>query len=162
MSCGVLLFFAGCVTFPQEPANRIPAARHDQASESTAKASTPQEKENTRVRTPATPRQLASVRLVALGKRNVELGNYNRGISQLERALALNGYDTMAYYYLALAWLWKGRPERALGFAQKAELFSQNDPEELKKVYVIESEIYRKLGRSKKAVLYKQKAKALK
>lgn len=86
------------------------------------------------------------------------MGNCDRGITLLERALTLNGYNPMAYYYLSLAWLKKGDAEKALTFSRKAELFSQENHGTLKKVYLLEGEIYRKLGNGEKSRWYRNRA----
>lgn len=109
----------------------------------------------------SSPQHIASLELVDVGRRNIESGNIDQGISMLERAISLDAYNRRAYYYLSLAWLKKNQPSRALEFAKKAELLCRGWKRELKKVYLLERDIYRKMGDKDKADMYQWKADKL-
>jgi hypothetical protein len=165
----ILFLLSGCVSFsvnprpypstgqPTSPQAERPSPHHGEVAGKTAGTATPAGK--TPETSSHTPRQVASLRLVDHGEREIHAGHYNRGISLLERAISLDGYNGRAYYLLALAWQEKGEPRRALGFAQKAELLFQRNPAKLKKVYEMESRIYESLGQPEKAGQYRDKAK---
>lgn len=109
----------------------------------------------------SSPQHVASLELVDAGRRNIEAGNIDQGINMLERAISLDVYNSRAYYYLSVAWLKKNQPSRALEFARKAELLCQGRGQELRKIYLLESEIYRKMGNKDKADMYEWKAREL-
>ncbi len=139
------------------PENNIPTNR-----ENVVIISPEQGTQQARPRTNDTsPQHIASLELVDVGKQNIEAGNIDRGISMLERAVSLDAYNSRAYYYLSVAWLKKNQPARALEFARKAELLCQGKKQELKKIYLLESDIYERMGNSDKADMYRWKAKKL-
>ena len=164
---GFLLFFglvfllSGCVSYsvnpppyPPPPPSSPPRAEAPPPQQGTSPGKTSGQQAPPLSQT---PQQVASLRLVDHGEREIRAGHYDRGISLLERAISLDGYNGRAYYLLAVAWLRKRVPRRALGFAQKAELLFQGNPDRLKKVYQMESRIYEKLGQPEKARQYRNK-----
>ncbi len=107
------------------------------------------------------PQHLASLELVDVAKRNINEGNFDQAINMLERAISLDAYNSRAYYYLSVGWFKKNQPSRALEFARKAELLCQGRNSELRRVYLLMSDIYNELGSPDKASLYRLKAQNL-
>ena len=59
---------------------------------------------------------------------------------------------------LAKAWKMKANRRKALEFAKKAELLYHGQPDKLREVYQLESDLYRELGENAKAGQYRNKA----
>lgn len=173
-----VFFFAGCATSPvyvsrtnppernQIPQGKIPGAEQRQIEmpeQGTTRVPevAPEEPTGTAVPDRLTPQHLASLRLVDIGKQNIESGNYDHAINVLEKAITIDSYNGYAYYYLSLAWLRKDQPSRALEFARKAELLSQGKTSQLRRVYILKGDIYKRLQDSERATRYYRKARSL-
>ena len=176
----LLLLVAGCSVPPLYTPQPAPAPRATRMPPAPSRDVTPPEQsvptnqdnvviispeEKSTATVPSTgdssPQHVASLELVDVGRQNIEAGNIDQGINMLERAISLDAYNSRAYYYLSVAWLKKGQPSRALEFAKKAELLCQGKKRELRKIYLLESDIYRKMGEQDKADMYQWKAKEL-
>ncbi len=174
------LFMSGCSMSPLYTPKPVPAPQpvrvppRPESGVTIPPESIPTNRENVRIISPedttgtpapaihdSSPQHVASLELVDVGRRNIESGNIDQGIDMLERAISLDAYNSRAYYYLSVAWLRKNQPSRALEFARKAELLCQGKKRELKKIYLLESDIYRKLGNSDKADMYQWKAREM-
>jgi tetratricopeptide (TPR) repeat protein len=70
----------------------------------------------------------ASLQLIERAKEALEENRLDHAISLLEKALSLAPDNPLADLYLADAWNRKGVPERALGFAQRAQMKLSNRP----------------------------------
>ena len=154
MLIGLMVLLGACASFPHkippEPRNGGPSSPAF-LPEGTGRFQVPRESKKKPSRPLCQPCQFASARLVALGKKNIQLGNYDRGITLLERSLSLDGYNAHAYYYLAMAWFKKGDFDRALTFSKKTEIFFGRDRQTLKKVFALEGRIYQRMGQPKEA-----------
>ncbi len=175
----VFLIIVGCSTSPLYTPQPVPQPRkYPYPPASTGKGPTPEKgiatnRENVVIVSPeesnqpspvvddSSPQHMASLELVDVGRRNIEAGNVDQGISMLERAISLDAYNRRAYYYLSVAWLKKNQPSRALEFAKKAELLCQGRKRELKKIYLLERDIYLRMGNKDKADMYQWKADKL-
>jgi hypothetical protein len=107
------------------------------------------------------PQELASMHLVSSAKTSLDQGQSDQAISQLEQAIQVNAYSAEAFFYLAKAWQDKGDFKRALEFARKSEILSQEQPRELKRVYLLEAELLRLLNQLTESEVYRQKAARL-
>jgi len=99
--------------------------------------------------------------LVSSAKTSLDQGQSDQAISQLEQAIQVNAYSAEAFFYLAKAWQDKGDFKRALEFARKSEILSQEQPRELKRVYLLEAELLRLLNQLTESEVYRQKAARL-
>ncbi len=111
--------------------------------------------------TPASPQYLASMHLVSTAKTALNQGNTDEAIAQLEQAIQVDGYNAEAFFNLARAWQAKDDMKRALEFARKAEILYQDEPRELKKVYLLEVDLLKRTGQVSEAEIYRQKAARL-
>jgi tetratricopeptide (TPR) repeat protein len=109
----------------------------------------------------AGPQYYASMHLVNNAKTELNRGNAEQAIVQLEQAIQVDAYNAEAFYCLAQAWEVKGDVKRALEFARKAEILYQDEPQELKKVYLLETELHKRLGQASESEIYRQKAARL-
>jgi tetratricopeptide (TPR) repeat protein len=82
----------------------------------------------------ASPRVLASLRLMDQGRRLLEHGKADDAISFLERAVGLDPTNGVNYYYLAEAWLVKGNPGQAEEFNGLAGIYLKEEAEWMEKV----------------------------
>jgi hypothetical protein len=114
-------------------------------------------------KTPAgsAPQELASLHLVSSAITALDQNQPDQAISQLEQAIEVNAYSAEAFYYLAKAWQAKGDYKRALEFARKSEILSQEQPRELKRAYLLESELLRLSNQLPESEVYRQKAARL-
>ncbi len=92
------------------------------------------------------PQRQASMKQVSLARGQLERGKADAAIRTLERAVRIDAGNGEAFIFLARAWNQKGEKRKALEFAKKAELLYHKQPAKLKEVYLLESDIYRKLG----------------
>jgi hypothetical protein len=111
--------------------------------------------------TPETPQYLASMHLVNTAKSALQQGNVEQAIAQLEQAIQVDAYNAEAFFVLAQAWQAGGDTKRALEFARKAEILSQDEPQALRRVYLLEAELLKKSGQQSEAEIYRQKAARL-
>ncbi len=73
------------------------------------------------------PRALASLRLTERARRLLAMNQPDEAIRTLERALNLNPDDGKNYYYLAEAWIKKGKRDQAAEFNRVAGIYLQDD-----------------------------------
>ena len=107
------------------------------------------------------PQELASMHLVSSAKTSLDQGQSDQAISQLEQAIQVNAYSAEAFFYMAKAWQDKGDYKRALEFARKSEILSQEQPQELKRVYLLEADLLRLSNQLTESEVYRQKAARL-
>jgi tetratricopeptide (TPR) repeat protein len=96
--------------------------------------------------------------LVDQAKASLAQGKADPAIPLLEQAIQVDVHNGEAFFTLARAWRMKGARQKALQFAQKAEILSQDDPAKLKQVYLLEADLHKELGDAAKADAYRQKA----
>ena len=99
--------------------------------------------------------------LVDQAKASLAQGKADPAIPLLEQAIQVDVHNGEAFFTLARAWRMKGARQKALQFAQKAEILSQDDPAKLKQVYLLEADLHKELGDAAKADAYRQKASKL-
>lgn len=109
----------------------------------------------------AEPQYLASMHLVDQAKASLAAGDADNAIPPLEQAIQVDVYNGQAFFELARAWKMKDSPEKALEFANKAEILLQDNRSELKRVYQFKAEIYRELDDPAKAEYFLQQASRL-
>lgn len=117
--------------------------------------------ESSRAGTAETPQYLASMHLVNTAKTALQQGNTEQAIAQLEQAIQVDAYNAEAFFVLAQAWQAEGDVKRALEFARKAEILYQDEPQALKKVYLLEADLLKRNGQGSEAEIYRQKATRL-
>jgi Tfp pilus assembly protein PilF len=93
--------------------------------------STPMAPKETR---PSSAREEASSQLTQEGQQLLQAGNYDNAIRVLEQAIGLNPDNGQSYYYLAQAWLKKGRFSEAKEFNGLAQIYLKDDREWLVRV----------------------------
>jgi Tfp pilus assembly protein PilF len=108
------------------------------------------------------PQRAASMHLVDQAKASLAQGKTDAAIPLLEQAIQVDVHNGEAFFTLAKAWRAKGARQKAVQFAQKAEILSQDDPPKLKQVYLLEADLHKELGDAAKAETYRQKAAKLK
>jgi hypothetical protein len=111
--------------------------------------------------TPETPQYVASMHLVNTAKSALQQGNAEQAIAQLEQAIQVDAYNAEAFFVLARAWQASGDNKRALEFARKAEILYQDEPQALKRVYLLEADLLKRSGQKSEAEIYRQKAARL-
>jgi hypothetical protein len=74
------------------------------------------------------PQHLASMHLVDKAKALLAQGKVDPAIPLLEQAIQVDVHNGEAFFSLAKAWRMKGSRQKALQFAQKAEILFQDDP----------------------------------
>lgn len=107
------------------------------------------------------PQRTASMHLVDKAKASLAQGKADPAIPLLEQAIQVDVHNGEAFFTLARAWRMKGSRQKALQFAQKAEILSQDDPAKLKQVYLLEADLHKELGDAAKAESYRLKAAKL-
>ncbi|MEJ5301717.1 MAG: tetratricopeptide repeat protein [Thermodesulforhabdaceae bacterium] len=106
-----------------------------------------------------TPQVLASVRLVDDARQMRVKGKVDEAIRLLERAIEVDAYNGEAFYELALCWKAKGDIKKALSFADRSERIFAGNPEKLKKVYLLKTQLFDAAGKKEEAQKYRQKAR---
>ncbi len=76
---------------------------------------------------PPGPREEASIQLTNEGRKLLQTGNYDNAIRLFEQAVGLNPDNGQSYYYLAQAWLKKGRFAEAKEFNSLAQIYLKDD-----------------------------------
>lgn len=146
-------------TSPQLPATGVvlkpaPVIREkDLSLPADAAAAPPAKKPQSR-----SPQRLASAHLVEQAKGSLKQNKPDAAIPLLEQAIQVDVHNGEAFLNLASAWRMKGFRSKALEFAKKAEILFQEQPEKLKEAYLLEAELYKEMGDSRKTELYRQKA----
>jgi tetratricopeptide (TPR) repeat protein len=98
---------------------------------------------------------------VNTAKSALQQGNAEQAIAQLEQAIQVDAYNAEAFFVLAQAWQASGDNKRALEFARKAEILYQDEPQALKRVYLLEADLLKRSGQKSEAEIYRQKAARL-
>lgn len=83
---------------------------------------------------PSSPREDASTQLTQEARQLLQAGNYDNAIRLLEQAVGLNPDNGQSYYYLAQAWLKKGKFSEAKEFNGLAQIYLKDDKEWLIRV----------------------------
>ena len=157
----VLLFLLswGCATTPvqQEPSasssSRPPQAGEKPAGSETmpSPSSIPSPAVQPRERPPSAT-MVASAQWVEEASRAIDVGDYDRATSLLERAISVEPNNGRAFYYYGLAMGERGRPGAALSLLQKAEILLRGDAQALGDVYMQMGANLERLGRRLDAV----------
>jgi tetratricopeptide (TPR) repeat protein len=95
---------------------------------------------------------VASAQWVEEASSAIDVGDYDRATSLLERAISVEPNNGRAFYYYGLAMGERGRPGSALALLQKAEILLQGDARALGEVYVRMGTNLERLGRRQEAV----------
>ena len=95
---------------------------------------------------------VASAQWVEEASRAIDVGDYDRATSLLERAISVEPNNGRAFYYYGLAMGERGRPGAALSLLQKAEILLQGDARALGEVYAQMGTNLERLGRRQEAV----------
>ena len=97
--------------------------------------------------TPDTPPwQVASIRLAEDGRTLLQAGEFDKGLSKLEKAIALDSRNRYAYYFLAEAHYHLTHHQQSLNFLEIVEPLLSDEPLWLARVYALQGENYRALG----------------
>ncbi|MEM5787376.1 MAG: tetratricopeptide repeat protein [Syntrophobacteraceae bacterium] len=107
------------------------------------------------------PQLMASMQFVNEARKPLDRGKPDLAIPVLERAIQADSQNAEAYMLLARAWRQKGMKQKALEFANKAEILYQDEPARLKEVFLLQSDLYKEMGNTAKAAQCRQKAAAL-
>jgi|GEM_PF-1104960 len=94
------------------------------------------------------------------GLSHYHIEEYEEAIEALEKALAGGKRDTPVYFYLGLAWLGRGNPEKALAFLLEA-LSSTPSAEDLFHVLFYVAHALKELGRYEDALEYLKRAESM-
>jgi Flp pilus assembly protein TadD len=99
-----------------------------------------------------TASMMASAKWVDEASRAIDVGDYDRATSLLERALSVEPNNGQAFYYYGLAMGARGRSGAALPLLQKAEILLQGDAQALGQVYAQMGRNLERLGRRQEAI----------
>jgi tetratricopeptide (TPR) repeat protein len=95
---------------------------------------------------------LASAQWVQEGIRAIEIGDYQRATTLLERAISVEPNNGQAFYYYGLAMGEGGNPRAALTLLRKAEILLRGDARALADVYAQMGINEERLGRRQEAM----------
>ena len=109
---------------------------------------------------PPSATMVASAQWVEEASRAIDVGDYDRAMSLLERAISVEPNNGRAFYYYGLAMGERGRPGAALSLLQKAEILLQGDAQALGEIYAQMGRNLERLGRRSEAVRRYQQAVA--
>jgi Flp pilus assembly protein TadD len=101
---------------------------------------------------PPSATMVASAQWVEEASRAIDVGDYDRATSLLERAVSVEPNNGRAYYYYGLAMGERGRPGAALSLLQKAEILLQGNVRALGETYAQMGTNLERLGRRPEAV----------
>jgi Flp pilus assembly protein TadD len=101
---------------------------------------------------PPSATMVASAHWVEEASSAIDVGDYNRATSLLERAISVEPNNGRAFYYYGLAMGERGRPGSALSLLQKAEILLQGETRALGDVYACMGTNLERLGRRQDAV----------
>ena len=149
----------------QRPIFKAPAEIKEtdvlQAPGEESEAGSPQPSSSQPAKRSGDPQYLASMQLVDQAEAALVQGDADSAIASLEQAIQVDVYNGEAFFGLARAWRLKGLQGKALEFANKAEILFQDNPKELKQVYLLKAGIYKELHDVSKTDFYLQKAARL-
>jgi tetratricopeptide (TPR) repeat protein len=101
---------------------------------------------------PPSATMVASAQWVEEASRAIDVGDYDRATSLLERAVSVEPNNGRAFYYYGLAMGERGRPGAALSLLQKAEILLQGNVRALGETYAQMGTNLERLGRRPEAV----------
>lgn len=101
---------------------------------------------------PPSATMVASAQWVEEASSAIDVGDYDRATSLLERAISVEPNNGRAFYYYGLAMGERGRPGSALALLQKAEILLQGDARALGDVYARMGTNLERLGSRQEAV----------
>jgi Flp pilus assembly protein TadD len=101
---------------------------------------------------PPSATMVASAQWVEEASRAMDMGDYDRATSLLERAISVEPNNGRAFYYYGLVMGERGRPGAALSLLQKAEILSQGDARALGEIYAQMGANLERLKRQPEAV----------
>jgi Flp pilus assembly protein TadD len=101
---------------------------------------------------PPSATMIASAQWVEEASSAIDVGDYDRATSLLERAISMEPNNGRAFYYYGLAIGERGRPASALSLLQKAEILLQGHGRALGDVYARMGTNLERLGRRQEAV----------
>jgi Flp pilus assembly protein TadD len=101
---------------------------------------------------PPSATMVASAQWVEEASNAIDVGDYDRATSLLERAISLEPNNGRAFYYYGLAIGARGRPASALALLQKAGILLQGNARALGDVYAQMGSNLERLGRREEAV----------
>jgi Flp pilus assembly protein TadD len=153
----ILLLCWGCATSPSPSSPTPPQV--GERSGSPAATPAPQARPSPSAPTAMRPHQqppsatmVASAQWVEEASSAIDVGDYDRATSLLERAISVEPHNGRAFYYYGLAMGERGRPGSALSLLQKAEILLQGDARALGDVYARMGTNLERLGRRQEAV----------
>jgi Flp pilus assembly protein TadD len=101
---------------------------------------------------PPSATMVASAQWVEEASNAIDMGDYDRATSLLERAISVEPNNGRAFYYYGLAMGERGRPGAALSLLQKAEILSQGNARALGEIYAQMGTNLERLGRRSEAL----------
>lgn len=102
--------------------------------------------------TPETPPQrAASLRLTEEGRKLLTNQEYERGLSKLEKAIAIDSRNRYSYYYLAQAHRLLAHHQQSLNFLEIGQSLFAEEPDWLAKVFALQGKNYEDLGSFERA-----------
>lgn len=125
------------VTVPEVGEGRLPQAPPARPEEFSLLA---------RIGPDTAPQQAASLRLAEQGRRLLQAEQFAKGLSKLEKAIALDSRNRYAYYFLAEAHYHLAHHQQSLNFLEIVEPLMSDEPLWLARVYALQGENYRALG----------------
>lgn len=147
---------------PPKPAPIIKPQPVIKESDLTAPQEVPVSQPGGKESPPSSPQRVASLHLVEQARALLAQGKADAAIPLLEQAIQVDVHNGDAFLALAQAWRAKGARQKALQFAQKAEILSQDDPSKLKQVYLLQADLYKELGDNARTDVYRKKALTVK
>ena len=155
-SLGILLLW-GCATAPSPSSPTTPPV--SKRSGGPAAIPTPPAPPSASAPVAVRPREqppsatmVASAQWVEEASSAIDVGDYDRATSLLERAISVEPNNGRAFYYYGLAMGERGRPGSALALLQKAEILLQGNARALGDVYARMGTNLERLGSRQEAV----------
>jgi Flp pilus assembly protein TadD len=150
-----MLLLWGCATSPPSPTTPQVEERSGGPSATPAPPAPPSPSAPTAVRPreqPPSATMVASAQWVEEASSAIDVGDYDRATSLLERAISVEPNNGRAFYYYGLAMGERGRPASALSLLQKAEILLQGNAPALGDVYAQMGANLERLGRRQEAM----------
>jgi tetratricopeptide (TPR) repeat protein len=126
-----------------------------------ANTATPPARQKTEIPAENPPQHLASMHLVTQARAYIDQGSPDAAIPLLEQAIHVDVYNGEAFFNLARAWQMKGVKQKAIEFAKKAEILLQDDRAKLRRVYLLQADLYSETGDVRNADAYRKKAQSI-
>jgi Flp pilus assembly protein TadD len=150
-----MLLLWGCATSPSPPTTPQVGERSGGPAATPAPPAPPSASVPIAVRPreqPPSATMVASAQWVEEASSAIDVGEYDRATSLLERAISVEPNNGRAFYYYGLAMGERGRPASALSLLQKAEILLQGNAPALGDVYAQMGTNLERLGRRQEAV----------